>query len=391
MGRAAQAAGTARSWARLRAAAGVYRVRRHCPLARRPVRCGRVHDRDARGRGRAPRARPDAAGLPGRQVPGPGLDRRGRRGHRPAVRACNGQLGHPVEPCPARAADGPPAPHRAAQRRLHLPPGQPGDPRGSRPGGHARESRQGRRGPRRADLRSARRNRRPRLLRLRRCDGRGPGQRHCRADHPGAGHRRAHQHRKDAGCRGTAAALASRHQGRGGTVPCRPPGGHQPGHRRRFRGTPRGGGRLAATSGSRHWPADDPLAASAAAGARRRHRGARSCRRRIGAPGTRRWRSRPRRGDRARPDRAAVRRARRARCGNRRAGPVAGRTACRHCLADRLHPPDLCRGNGGQRRRRAAHPAADPGTGAVLGSRGVPRGMGGAAQACADATTGAGR
>ena len=75
-----------------------------------------------------------------------------------------------------------------------------------------------------------------------------PGQRNCRADHPSAGHGRAHQHRKDAGCRGTATALANRYQGRGGTVPCRPTGGHQPCHRRWLRRTTRGGDGLAAYS-----------------------------------------------------------------------------------------------------------------------------------------------
>jgi len=50
---------------------------------------------------------------------------------------------------------------------------------------------------------------------------------------------------------------------------------------------------------------------------------------------------------------------------HRRAGPAAGAHGLSTRLADRLHPPGLRRRNRGQRRHGAAHPAADPGAGAV--------------------------
>jgi superfamily II DNA or RNA helicase len=61
----------------------------------------------------------------------------GGEGIDPAIGAHHARLGHPMVAGPARAAHGPPAPHRPAARRLHLSPSRAGDARRSRSGGHA--------------------------------------------------------------------------------------------------------------------------------------------------------------------------------------------------------------------------------------------------------------
>ena len=112
----------ARHRPRDRTAPGVHGVRRYRALAAHAVRPGRFQHRHPRRLRRPQVARRPSGAVPGREVRGPGLHRRGRRGDRPAVGARHDRLGPALVDGPPGAADGPPAPHRPEDARPRLPP-----------------------------------------------------------------------------------------------------------------------------------------------------------------------------------------------------------------------------------------------------------------------------
>ena len=114
----------------------LHRAPRHGNLPGAEARRARLY--------RAGRVNPRRHGLPGARAAGrvlpqavergrrqlPRGDGRCRRGHQPPVLLAHGQLRHPVEPRPPRAADGPYPPIRSDPSGHHHQPRRGGNPRG---------------------------------------------------------------------------------------------------------------------------------------------------------------------------------------------------------------------------------------------------------------------